>query len=63
MQINSGAGHDSKHINKIAPSGMIFIPCKNGVSHHPDEDVKKDNMFQGTMVLAETLIELANKEY
>ena len=63
MKINSGAGHDSKHINKIAPSGMVFIPCKNGVSHHPDEDVKKDDMFKGTMVLAETLIELANKVY
>ena len=63
MRINSGAGHDSKHIDKIAPSGMIFIPCKKGVSHHPDENVKKDDMFKGTMVLAETLIELANSNY
>ena len=62
MRINSGAGHDSKHINKIAPSGMIFIPCKKGVSHHPDEQINKNDMYKGTMVLAETLIELANNE-
>ena len=62
MRLNSGAGHDSKHITKVCPTGMIFIPCRKGISHHPAEFVKKKDMFAGTMVLAKTLIELANQK-
>lgn len=35
--LTSGAGHDSVHTSKICPTTMIFVPCKDGVSHHPEE--------------------------
>lgn len=37
LHITSGAGHDSVYTNRICPTAMIFIPCKDGVSHHPEE--------------------------
>jgi allantoate deiminase len=40
VQLSSGAGHDAAVMAKIVPSAMLFIRCKNGVSHHPDESVK-----------------------
>ena len=36
-EIISGAGHDAVNINKIAPTGMIFIPCVDGISHNEIE--------------------------
>lgn len=35
--ITSGAGHDSVYTSKHCPTAMIFVPCKHGVSHHPEE--------------------------
>lgn len=35
--ITSGAGHDSVYTSKCCPTTMIFVPCKDGVSHHPEE--------------------------
>lgn len=35
--LTSGAGHDSVYTSKICPTTMIFVPCKDGVSHHPEE--------------------------
>lgn len=37
MYLTSGAGHDSVYTSKICPTTMIFVPCKDGVSHHPEE--------------------------
>lgn len=37
VDITSGAGHDSVHTSKHCPTTMIFVPCKDGVSHHPEE--------------------------
>lgn len=37
MSITSGAGHDSVYTSKRCPTTMIFVPCKDGVSHHPEE--------------------------
>lgn len=33
----SGAGHDAMNIASLAPVGMIFIPCRKGISHNPEE--------------------------
>lgn len=35
--LTSGAGHDSVYTSKVCPTTMIFVPCKDGVSHHPEE--------------------------
>ena len=53
--ILSLAGHDSKFLHKITPTGMIFIPCSEGISHNPAEAVHPDHLFDGTRVLCHTL--------
>lgn len=37
LPLTSGAGHDSVYTNKRCPTTMIFVPCRDGVSHHPEE--------------------------
>jgi len=56
----SRAYHDSLFMSRIAPTGMIFIPCRAGVSHRPDEYASPDAIADGTRVLAETLAKLAS---
>jgi ureidoglycolate amidohydrolase len=55
----SRAYHDSLFMSRIAPVGMLFIPCRNGYSHRPDEYASPDDIARGTLVLAETLGSLA----
>ena len=43
MDVVSGAGHDAIYMNRLAPTGMIFIPCKDGVSHNEIEDAKSED--------------------
>jgi beta-ureidopropionase / N-carbamoyl-L-amino-acid hydrolase len=57
--IYSGAGHDAMHIARLAPSAMIFIPCKDGLSHHEAESITVDQAAAGANVLLHTLVELA----
>jgi ureidoglycolate amidohydrolase len=51
----SRAYHDSLFISRIAPTAMLFIPCRGGVSHRPDEYASPEAIAQGTLVLAEAL--------
>ena len=51
----SRAYHDSLFISRIAPVAMLFIPCRNGYSHRPDEYASPEDIERGTLVLAETL--------
>jgi N-carbamoyl-L-amino-acid hydrolase len=55
----SRAYHDSLFMSRIAPTGMIFIPCRDGISHRPDEYASPDAIARGAAVLAGTLAELA----
>ncbi len=55
----SRAYHDSLFIARIAPVSMLFIPCRNGYSHRPDEYAAPEDIVRGTLVLAETLAALA----
>jgi ureidoglycolate amidohydrolase len=55
----SRAYHDSLFMSRIAPVAMLFIPCRNGYSHRPDEYASADDIVRGTLVLAETLAALA----
>jgi ureidoglycolate amidohydrolase len=56
----SRAYHDSLFISRIAPVAMLFIPCRNGYSHRPDEYASPEDIARGTLVLAETLGSLAS---
>lgn len=58
-QMVSRAYHDSLFMARIAPIGMIFIPCRGGVSHRPDEYAAPEDIVNGTRVLATTLARLA----
>jgi N-carbamoyl-L-amino-acid hydrolase len=55
----SRAYHDSLFMAQIAPISMIFIPCRGGVSHRPDEYAKPADIANGTRVLAAALARLA----
>jgi N-carbamoyl-L-amino-acid hydrolase len=57
----SRAYHDSLFMAQIAPFAMIFIPCRNGVSHKPDEYAKPEDIALGTSVLAQVLAKLASE--
>lgn len=54
----SGAGHDTQDMATIAPTGMIFVPSKNGVSHAPDEYTSPQDMANGASVLLQTILGL-----
>ncbi|HYD65171.1 M20 family metallo-hydrolase [Azospirillum sp.] len=60
-ELPSGAGHDAAFVAKLAPAGMLFVPCARGVSHHPAESATPADLATGTRVLAEALAELANR--
>jgi N-carbamoyl-L-amino-acid hydrolase len=55
----SRAYHDSLFISRIAPAAMLFIPCRNGYSHRPDEYASIEDIVRGTLALAETLASLS----
>ena len=56
----SRAYHDSLFMARIAPVAMLFIPCRGGVSHRPDEYASPQSIGAGIHVLARTLAKLAS---
>jgi len=58
-KMTSRAYHDSLFMARICPTTMIFIPCRGGVSHRPDEYSSPDQIRDGVLVLAQTLAKLA----
>ncbi|THD45964.1 MAG: Zn-dependent hydrolase [Bradyrhizobium sp.] len=57
MPVVSGAGHDAVYMARLAPSGMIFIPCKDGISHNEMEDAKPADIEAGCNVLLHAMLE------
>lgn len=55
----SRAYHDSLFMSLIAPTGMLFVPCREGYSHRPDEYAAPGDIARGSLVLAHTLAKLA----
>ncbi len=60
-RMTSGAGHDAMHIARVAPTGMIFVPCEKGISHHESENADPADLAAGARLLAATLVDLANR--
>jgi N-carbamoyl-L-amino-acid hydrolase len=60
MDIVSGAGHDACYVAKVAPTGMIFVPCKDGVSHNEVEDARKEDIAAGCQILLQAMVERAS---
>ena len=59
MDVVSGAGHDAIYMNRLAPTGMIFIPCKDGISHNEIEDAKAEHLEAGANVLLHSILAFA----
>ena len=59
MNVVSGAGHDAVYVAKVAPTAMIFIPCKDGISHNEIEDALPEHIEAGCNVLLQAMLKLA----
>src|SRR5262245_54302493 len=59
MRLPSGASHDANYMARVCPTGMIFVPCENGVSHNEAENAKPGDLAAGARVLTAALLELA----
>lgn len=54
----SFAGHDTQAMQAVTPSGLIFVPSVDGVSHHPDEFTRDEDVVNGANVLLQALLKL-----
>jgi len=61
MRLPSGAFHDAQFVVPVCPTGMIFVPCRKGISHNPAEYSEPGQLAAGTRVLTEVLLRLANE--
>ncbi|HYS48442.1 MAG TPA: M20 family metallo-hydrolase [Xanthobacteraceae bacterium] len=52
----SGAGHDAAYVARVAPTAMIFVPCRNGVSHNEAELTSKEQCAMGAQVLLQAVL-------
>jgi N-carbamoyl-L-amino-acid hydrolase len=59
MPVVSGAGHDAVYMARLAPAGMVFIPCKDGISHNEIEDATPADITAGCNVLMHAMLERA----
>ncbi len=57
--IVSGAGHDACYIARVAPTGMVFVPCENGISHNEEENAKPEDLHAGCNVLFQAVLNQA----
>jgi beta-ureidopropionase / N-carbamoyl-L-amino-acid hydrolase len=61
MDMVSGATHDAKYMTDLCPSGMLFVPCRGGVSHNEAESATPSDLTAGARVLAEVMLALASR--
>ncbi|MDQ2962005.1 MAG: Zn-dependent hydrolase [Pseudomonadota bacterium] len=57
----SGAGHDAIYIARVAPTSMIFVPCKDGISHNEIEDARPEHLEAGANVLLHAVLARASR--
>lgn len=62
MDIISGAGHDAIFVGRVAPAAMIFIPCKDGISHNEAESATPQDVHAGCNVLLHAVLDAAGVE-
>ncbi len=56
MDLVSGAGHDAVYVARTAPAAMIFVPCKDGISHNEIEDALPEHLSAGASVLLHAML-------
>ncbi len=55
-KIVSGAAHDAVYLSRVAPTSMIFVPCKDGISHNEIEDARPEHLEAGANVLLHAVL-------
>ncbi len=55
--IVSGAGHDAAYVSRVAPAAMIFVPCRDGISHNEAEYSSKEQCAKGAQVLLQAVLD------
>ncbi len=61
MPLVSGAGHDAMSLARVVPTALVFIPCRGGVSHHPDEYSSPEQVVRGCDALLGAVLERASR--
>lgn len=56
----SGAGHDALQMAGLCPTALIFIPCKNGISHHPEEFAAAEDIARAAQIVLQALLRLSS---
>ena len=59
IRMPSGASHDAAYMASLCPAGMVFVPCRGGISHNEDERASPEDLAAGCRVLADALYEMA----
>ena len=59
--IVSGAGHDAVYVARRVPAAMVFVPCRDGLSHNEAEHVEPEQAAAGCQVLLEAVLARANR--
>ena len=62
MTMPSGAGHDAQMLARVCPTGMIFVPSRNGISHNPSEHTDREDLIAGANVLLQSMLTLDAKD-
>jgi len=58
LQLVSGAGHDAMVLAELAPTSMLFVRCRDGISHHPDEHVSPEDISNALDVMVKAVLSL-----
>jgi N-carbamoyl-L-amino-acid hydrolase len=53
----SGAGHDAAYVSRVAPTAMIFVPCRGGISHNEAEHTTQEQCAAGAQVLLQAVLD------
>ena len=61
IKMDSGAGHDTAHLAKVSEASIIFIPCKKGLSHCPEEFTENINIKKGSEVILKSILEFKDR--
>ncbi len=59
MNVISGAGHDAVYLARVCPAAMIFVPCRDGISHNEIEDAEAAHLEAGCNVLLQAMLQSA----
>ena len=61
LSLPSGAGHDAMAMEDVTPLGMLFVRCKDGISHHPSESIMVQDVEVAMEVLMTAVINYASE--